>query len=142
MYGATTAVWVPPPHVTNCRLSNYSVVDAYTIQLVLAYIANEQISISDSYVCNMTFQDAIFQCQLLTRGKFLFSAAIFVNSAGVELTVWQKMVRFGGTAAGVLSGGAALLHQSRANSIISFADCQFSLVDPLSIPDHPLQFGF
>ncbi|CUG06566.1 membrane-associated protein, putative [Bodo saltans] len=42
----------------------------------------------------------------------------------------------------LLSSGAALLQQSRADSLGSLASCQFSLVDEASVQDSPTQLGF
>lgn len=147
MYGVTSSAWSPTPSVSNCKMSNFTIIDIYTIAFSLSYISNEAIGVGTTYVCNVVFQNTAFACpQLLgsvgNRSLLNVSAALQITGGDSGQSFWESLAQTLGTIAGILSGGAALLHQSRASSINSFADCLYSLVDPLSIGDHPLGFGF
>jgi hypothetical protein len=144
-YYNTSLDWFPLPKVSNCIASGFELVNETDFVVRVDYNPDVslEVGVNNDYFCNLTFSTDIFQCQLMTNFTFNFSATILVtgtpavlSSAGqVSVTVMSSLVA-------ILSGGAALLQQSRAESLGQLTACQFSLVDQPSAQDCPLQIGF
>ncbi|CUG93291.1 transmembrane protein, putative [Bodo saltans] len=144
-YYNTSLDWFPLPKVSNCIASGFELVNATDFVVRVDYNPDVSLAVgvNNDYFCNLTFSTDIFQCQLMTNFTFNFSATILVTGTPAVLSsVSQTSVTVMSALVAFLSGGAALLQQSRAESLGQLTACQFSLVDQPSAQDCPMQIGF
>ncbi|CUG07747.1 membrane-associated protein, putative [Bodo saltans] len=145
-YYDTNMSWFPLPTLTeNCIAGEYELVNATDIALTLSYDPDVSLShnVDQDYLCNVTFSTDIFQCQLVTNFTFNFSATMHVTGTPAILSpAAEASAKLTSALITLLSSGAALLQQSRADSLAALASCQFSLITELSVQDSPTQLGF
>jgi hypothetical protein len=131
--------------VQNCIADGYELVNATDFIVRLTYDPDVSLShdVDEDYVANLTFSTDIFQCQLATNLTFNFSAAMLVTGTPAILSPASEVsAKVTSAVVALLSGGASLLQQSRADSLGALASCQFSLVTDVSLQDSPTQLGF
>ncbi|CUE56225.1 transmembrane protein, putative [Bodo saltans] len=144
-YYATNMSWFFVPRVQNCIADQFELVNATDLIVRISYDPDVSLShtVDGDYACNLTFSTDIFQCQLMTNFTFNFSAAIYVSGTpSIISPASEAVTKLTSTIVTLLSSGAALLQQSRADSLGTLASCQFSLVDQPSVQDSPTQLGF
>ena len=144
--GNTSLRWFPSPEATGCDILGIALPDTHTIVMSVRWQPNEQLTVQDSSVCNFTISTDAFQCQLLTDLAFNFSLSIFVVAPDplIPDNILKLAALLGTISASVLGaavGGGLVLQQSRAQTVLGLANCQFSLVSKLQFSDSPTGLG-